>query len=598
MENLSDRLYNPLQSMNDASITYNNMLIAQDNSMKMRIAGLQYQDMLKEMGLTNEINLLVGQQAKQGQNQQNMLSSPQAQQQVAPIQNTQPNIQSPQQSNVSSPQVAPAQATPQASVQVPNDAPFQQPKLSRSELLRQQAMKESDPQKAGEMIAYADKMEQQEKQTELKQAAPLLEKMAESLIKDGDNEGLQKFAKFVGENYGIKLPNITVTSKGETETKGEITDLKSPMLAALKDKIKDDPAMVETLNSIKVGDTVKVKTKNGKPVSVEVEHGKSENAEQLTRDALRDKLHREPTAGEIKNQMQADKIEQMKANRAIIELDKEKGLDIPALADAVANGQDARKAIKGSMGNPVATKVESQVLKEYPKFNFAMSDANYVWQTSPINMRTLNYIEGSIPRISRLTDQVADLKNTNINTINKVMNAVNREFGKPEITNFEANRNSIVLEVSTALSGSSQGSDTRIKLELENLKSARSPQQITGAIKNLNEALLARLDAQTSPLYPLEVVRGEKTQQEWSKELYKKYKGDYTEHNWSSGTSGTTSSGNAPGSNQPPYDVKIQKAPTKGAKLTDMNIVDAYMKAANDDKNVARQLAKKDGWGL
>ena len=160
MENLSDRLYNPLQSMNDASITYNNMLIAQDNSMKMRIAGLQYQDMLKEMGLTNEINLLVGQQAKQGQNQQNMLSSPQAQQQVAPIQNTQPNIQSPQQSNVSSPQVAPAQATPQASVQVPNDAPFQQPKLSRSELLRQQAMKESDPQKAGEMIAYADKMEQ------------------------------------------------------------------------------------------------------------------------------------------------------------------------------------------------------------------------------------------------------------------------------------------------------------------------------------------------------------------------------------------------------------------------------------------------------
>ena len=387
-------------------------------------------------------------------------------------------------------------------------------------------------------------------------------------------------------------------SKGETETKGEITDLKSPMLAALKDKIKDDPAMVETLNSIKVGDTVKVKTKNGKPVSVEVEHGKSENAEQLTRDALRDKLHREPTSGEIKNQMQADKIEQMKANRAIIELDKEKGLDIPALADAVANGQDARKAIKGSMGNPVATKVESQVLKEYPKFNFAMSDANYVWQTSPINMRTLNYIEGSIPRISRLTDQVADLKNTNINTINKVMNAVNREFGKPEITNFEANRNSIVLEVSTALSGSSQGSDTRIKLELENLKSARSPQQITGAIKNLNEALLARLDAQTFPLYPLEVVRGEKTQQEWSKELYKKYKGDYTEHNWSSGTSGTTSSGNAPGSNQPPYDVKIQKAPTKGAKLTDMNIVDAYMKAANDDKNVARQLAKKDGWSL
>jgi len=60
-----------------------------------------------------------------------------------------------------------------------------------------------------------------------------------------------------------------------------------------------------------------------------------------------------------------------------------KYIDLPAIADAIGNGQDARVAVKGSMGIPVASQAESLVLKKYPKFDFNMSDANYKWKSQP-----------------------------------------------------------------------------------------------------------------------------------------------------------------------------------------------------------------------
>jgi hypothetical protein len=182
-------------------------------------------------------------------------------------------------------------------------------------------------------------------------------------------------------------------------------------------------------------------------------------------------------------------------------------------------------AIKGSMGNPVATKVKVEVLRKYPKFDFMKSDANYKWQTSPVNQRVISQVEGVLPRVTRLAEQSEQLGNGNWSTANKIINAVNKEFGKPEVTDYEGNLNAIVQEVNTALSGSSTGSDLRVKLELENLRSARSPQQLTGAITNLYEALLSRLDVQLSVPYPIEVVRGEKTALQYREETAKKYRG-------------------------------------------------------------------------
>ena len=253
----------------------------------------------------------------------------------------------------------------------------------------------------------------------------------------------------------------------------------------------------------------------------------NQTEEQLTARSLRG----DKEAQAILDAMQKRKIETATANRTVVQLEKEKGIDVPSLAKAVADGQDAPTAIKGSMGNPVATKVKSEILKTYPKFNFTMADANYKWKQSQTNLRTINYAQGSMQRVAALNEQVAQLKNADIPAINKVMRQVSINLGKPEYTNFESNRNAIVQEVNTALSGSATGSDLRVKIELENLNSARSPKQLVGAIKNLHEALFARLDVDLSPIYPIEVVRGEKSLDQYKRELYKKYKGDYGDHN-------------------------------------------------------------------
>jgi hypothetical protein len=186
--------------------------------------------------------------------------------------------------------------------------------------------------------------------------------------------------------------------------------------------------------------------------------------------------------------------------------------------------------VKGSMGNPVASKAESMVLEKYPNFNFTMSDANYKWKQSSTNQRTINFVGGSLPRVSALVQQVNALPNVDLNVINKVMQAVSKQFGKTPYTDFESNRNAIVQEINTALSGSATQSDMRVKIELENLSSARSPQQIKGAINNLNEALIARMDVDLSDIYPIEVVRGEKSLSQYKNELFSKYRANFAPH--------------------------------------------------------------------
>jgi hypothetical protein len=248
-----------------------------------------------------------------------------------------------------------------------------------------------------------------------------------------------------------------------------------------------------------------------------------------TEEQLINKMHFDPNPTEReKAKVILDTIQKRKEDAAAAtQVKKDAGIDVPGLAKAVADGQDAPIAIKGSMGNPLAAKVKSEVLKGYPKFSFEMADANYKWKQSATNQRTINFAGGSLPRLGALDDQLTKLNNADINMINRVISKVSKEFGKPAYTDYESNRNAIVQEINTALSGTSQGSDMRIKIELENLESARSPSQIRGAISNLREALIARMDVDLSPLYPIEVVRGEKSMGQFKEEMFATYRGKY-----------------------------------------------------------------------
>jgi hypothetical protein len=201
------------------------------------------------------------------------------------------------------------------------------------------------------------------------------------------------------------------------------------------------------------------------------------------------------------------------------------GTDVPSLADSYARGLLGPGQIKGTLGMPIVSKVQSEVIKRYPNFNHELAAANEAWAKNPNNLRTMGMIGGTLPRLDALEQQITKMPNTDVPITNQFLRQLSIQTGDPAFTNFESNRNAIVQEVNTALSGSSTGSDLRIKIELENLSGSRSPAQLRGAIENLRHALEARQDVTMSPLYPPEVLQGTMSQQQYLDKIRKQARG-------------------------------------------------------------------------
>lgn len=233
---------------------------------------------------------------------------------------------------------------------------------------------------------------------------------------------------------------------------------------------------------------------------------KSRSEEQLITQDLRDKLGREPTAGEVLKAQEERKsiIEQGKIEA------KTKGINIPSLINMVETGMDSLEGVKNAFGVPVQALVQSQLAEKNPKFSFIKSDANKRYLTTPQNLRVQALVEASYPRVQSLLQKADALGNLAYpRSLNMGLNALRKEFGSKAIADFESMRNAILSEVNTALTGSSTGSDFRIQLELEQLKTSATPAQLKVSINNLLDALDARGEASSTAPYPMEEVRGE-----------------------------------------------------------------------------------------
>ena len=231
-------------------------------------------------------------------------------------------------------------------------------------------------------------------------------------------------------------------------------------------------------------------------------------------------------AGKTKDQLTVTDFNAMR-DEALANKKKEKeatyntmgeGMDIQGLAQSVAAGELSPTQIANTRGMPLKALVQTEVRKQFPKFNFTLAESNYRWANNSANLRTISMIKGSLPRLQRLEDQIAKMPNGDFPISNAFLKQMYTQTGDPAYTDFESNRNAIVQEINTALSNSSQGSDYRVKIEMDNLNASRSPRQLKAAINNLHAALTARLDPSMTPPYPIEVVRGEKTLPQFIKE--------------------------------------------------------------------------------
>jgi hypothetical protein len=202
---------------------------------------------------------------------------------------------------------------------------------------------------------------------------------------------------------------------------------------------------------------------------------------------------------------------------------KTRGINQQALADKITGKWNENtgkfdippgesiEGVKNAFGVPIQALVQSLVAEQNPKFDFIKSDANKKFIDSPANLRILSLVQASYPRVASLLEKADALGNISPRTANLALNAIRREFGGKAgeaVVDFESMRNAIISEVNTALTGSSTGSDYRVRLELQNMATKNTLGEQRVAINNLLSALDARADASTGVPYPWEEVTG------------------------------------------------------------------------------------------
>lgn len=221
----------------------------------------------------------------------------------------------------------------------------------------------------------------------------------------------------------------------------------------------------------------------------------------------------------VLDRMQQDKIRVAQQSRPVT-INAPNDDQTDSLAQMFIRGTFAPSMLskRGMLQQTVFPKVTAM----YPNFDFNKAEANYRYMVNPANLRSIGLVQAARPRVEDLITKAQNLQNlTNVPVLDKPMNEVRKAVGNVPVADFESLRNAILQEINTALAGSSTQSDYRIKLEMENFNSGRTINQLKAAGNNLLAALDARTDASTATPYPWDVVRGERTVEQWHKDLQK-----------------------------------------------------------------------------
>lgn len=219
-----------------------------------------------------------------------------------------------------------------------------------------------------------------------------------------------------------------------------------------------------------------------------------------------------------------------KASETKININMPTPQDTSKIAASMATGNYPPEMVGSRNGRNA---IHSEVLRQYPKYNFSQSEANYKYMVNPSNIKTISYAKAllepnpdtGLSRIDLLRQKADALSNINPLFVNKTLNYIANQGGRQQVVDFESLRNDLILEAASAFTGGVP-TDVRTKIAMENLKSSNSPAQLKVALDNLGIALQSRQDAAQSVPYPWEVVRGEKTMGSVMKDIKDNTKGN------------------------------------------------------------------------
>jgi len=208
--------------------------------------------------------------------------------------------------------------------------------------------------------------------------------IAEQQRREGVIDSKQKIPMYrVLPNGSVEQVDVPVDQRSMYESKGfKEGDLKnSPRLGESGSQLKgvseigDYPVVFNGKNLV-------VQTKNGDELYDKEKHGQVMSTS-LSRTAV------------YNSEQELER--QRRRKQAIME-----GIDIDKTANAIANGQAALSTIAQTRGMPIREWLRSEVLQDYPNFNFNMSEANMKYRTNSSNIRAAALAQAALPRVEDL----------------------------------------------------------------------------------------------------------------------------------------------------------------------------------------------------
>ncbi len=171
----------------------------------------------------------------------------------------------------------------------------------------------------------------------------------------------------------------------------------------------------------------------------------------------------------------------------------------PAIATQVKSYAEGRQAFPSGMA--LRTPYFQQMLQAVGQYDPSFDATNFNGRnkargdfTAGASAKQITALNTVVGHLGDLSEKAGALGNTSLPTYNGLKNWVSRELGSSAVTNFDTVKKGVTDELTRVWRGAG-GSEADIKSWAENLSSAQSPEQLTGAFSTISGMLGARLDA-------------------------------------------------------------------------------------------------------
>jgi hypothetical protein len=188
------------------------------------------------------------------------------------------------------------------------------------------------------------------------------------------------------------------------------------------------------------------------------------------------------------------------------DLQKAEGANTDNLAKGLTTGDvtwddfKSLMASRGAEGSAARLAVYNKAMALDPTFNPSEMEKSWKAYSNPANQKAVAQIENVKPNLDRLIDLSNQISRSGMPAVNKLIMLGKYQIGDRAVTNFKEMQHALADEIGTALSGSGQMTDAKLKLAQDMLQASPSDENYASNIKLIGHMLDTRKESIAKPM--------------------------------------------------------------------------------------------------